>query len=197
MSEADYELQALRYLTGELTGSEQEHFEHLLVDNERAAEAFGDTARILDALTACRETVPAERKSVGSSRIRFDGWPGVLLATALTFLIGLFAGRYSVQSPTDAPTVVNADPAPIPASATQNRTALIAAAWIDLQSDIGSDEIQVSVLDEIDSDYDSLASEATDAEELNVPNWMIAALESQQRSPALPEASDDAPQEAL
>ncbi len=193
MSEADYELQALRYLTGELTAGEQEQFEQLLVEDEQVAEAFGETSRVLAALSADHATVSAGPQLPVSSRIMPTGWSRLLLATALTFVVGLFLGRSSV--PTSPPASL-VDTTPL-TSSERDRTALIAAAWIDLQSDVGSDEIQVSVLDEVDPDFEIVTADSAEVEELNVPNWMIAALQSQRRPPALPEVSDEAPQEAL
>jgi len=196
MSEADYELQALRYLTGELTAGEQEQFEQLLVEDEQAAEAFGETSLVLAALTGDKATVAGRKMVATSSRTASAGWSRLLLATALTFLVGMLAGRYSVQAPVQTADTTDSSAVKV-TSSNRGQTALIAAAWIDLQSDIGSDEIQVSVLDEIESDYEMIADGSADSEELNVPNWMIAALQSQRRPPALPEVSEDAPQEAL
>lgn len=196
------ELRAFCYLAGEMSNSEQEQYEALLLEDADEHVCYQEIARLLVAWETPLESQRTVSSGVGAVRSSAAMGQRGLRATRLfphaallllVFGAGLLTGRWTshpqTESAMDAGGIIGHQTPPRAGETRRAMEAMIASAWFDLQEDEPTDSIYGSILQEIDlaETRDTTLRELS--RELNedyVPDWLVTAIELKQERRGIP-----------
>ncbi|MCC9605894.1 hypothetical protein LOC68_20630 [Blastopirellula sp. JC732] len=173
----DFDLTALRYLTGELSPEETEAFEQLLADDVTACERLADVVELSAAMLTAPSAPDARTTRGGlaaAPKRSFSIWSAVLAASVLLALVG---GLVTLMSSGD------------------DAQTQLAQSWID-SSDAVDQMLEVDNLlvaeQPLAPQLDVLPlDDADDASWNTPPAWMLAAVELDQEDDLDREVGED------